>query len=225
MAYQVALLNFEGPLDLLLQLIDKSELDITEISLADLTTQYLDYLRQLSDIDPDELNRFVQMAAKLVHIKSLALLPQAAEDDPELIDLSRQLAEYAKYQEAAQHLSSLLMQKQVSYIRQAPTPNIDLPHPKLSTDDLSTAYQQIISRMPKLTRMSEPNLISIEQAIGKLTAQLDANQELELEKVIVSSGDRQAALVYFLAILELLKLRAIEVIQEGQFLPIKVCRV
>lgn len=210
---------------MLLQLIDKSELDITEISLADLTTQYLDYLRQLNDIDPDELNRFVQMAAKLVYIKSLALLPQAAEDDPELIDLSRQLTEYAKYQEAAKHLSSLLMQKQVSYSRQAPPPSVDLPHPKLSTDELSLAYQQIISRLPKLTRLSKPSLISIEQAISQLTQQLDVNQQLELEEIIASSGDRQAALVYFLAILELLKSRTIEVIQEGQFLPIKVCRV
>ena len=110
--YQVALPVFEGPLDLLLHLIERQELDITAISLAQVTNQYLEYLAGASERDPDNLADFLVVAAKLLLIKSRVLLPQppappAAEEEDLGDDLVRQLVEYKRFKEAARWPRSL----------------------------------------------------------------------------------------------------------------------
>ncbi|MEJ2735962.1 MAG: segregation/condensation protein A, partial [Anaerolineae bacterium] len=110
--YQVALPVFEGPLELLLHLIEREELDITQVSLAQVTNQYLDYLAQLSERDPDNLADFLVVAAKLLLIKSRILLPQApsptVSDEEDLgEDLVRQHKEYRRFKEAARWLKEL----------------------------------------------------------------------------------------------------------------------
>ena len=95
---KIRISNFEGPLDLLLQLIEKEELDITEVSLLQVTEQYLDYLEKVEDKKPDELADFLLIAAKLLYIKSRVLLPELEMDEEEnATDLAVQLKMYKKY--------------------------------------------------------------------------------------------------------------------------------
>lgn len=222
MSYQVALLNFEGPLDLLLQLIERAEMEITNISLADLTTQYLDYIGQINGLEPDELNRFLSVAARLIYIKSLALLPQAAvAEDEEAIDLNRQLSEYARYQKAANSLRQLLQLREVSYERAASPPAVERPLPKLQIDQLRQVYGQMVAKLPQQAAVNAERL-SIEQAISRLRAKLGRQTEIELAELFNDAGDRATALVFFLALLELLKNQVVAVSQDGQFQPIRV---
>ena len=131
-AYRVALPVFEGPLDLLLHLIERQELDITQVSLAQVTNQYLEYISQLREHDPDSLADFMVIAAKLLLIKSRALLPRppappsADETDGDIgEDLVRQLIEYRRIKHAAQWLRDLEAQGRQSYIRLAHTPRLE----------------------------------------------------------------------------------------------------
>ncbi|HSX47884.1 MAG TPA: ScpA family protein [Candidatus Nanoarchaeia archaeon] len=222
MAYQVALINFEGPLDLLLQLIEKAEVEITNISLAELTNQYLKYIGQLEGLDPEELNGFLSVAAKLAYIKSLALLPQLSpEDAEEMADLGRQLGEYAKFQKAAEQLKRLLQLKEVAYQRSAPAPAFQPPQTSLELTQLQHTYQQLMAKLPKQSTVAM-ELITIEQATGRLRASLGQRPEMDLDELVGQAGDRQTALVFFLALLELLKNQAVNVIQEGQFQTIRI---
>ncbi len=128
--YQVKLPVFEGPLDLLLHLIEREELDITEVSLAQVTNQYVDYLAQFGERQLDNLADFLVVAAKLLLIKSRVLLPQppltsTSEEEEDADDLVRQLIEYKRFKEAALRLAEIEALGLHSYIRLAPVPRLE----------------------------------------------------------------------------------------------------
>ncbi|MFN2167176.1 MAG: segregation and condensation protein A, partial [Anaerolineae bacterium] len=155
LTYQVSLPVFEGPLDLLLHLIERQELDITQVSLARVTNQYLDHLARISERNPDNLADFIVVAAKLLLIKSRVLLPRppappASEEEDVGEDLVRQLIEYKRFKEAAHWLQEVEAQGLRSYVRLAAAPRLDpvIDLGDVSLDDLLAAVREVLAIKP-----------------------------------------------------------------------------
>ena len=177
-SYQVTLPVYEGPLDLLLNLIERQELDITQVSLALVADQYLEHMSRLDERDPDQLADFLVVAAKLLLIKSKALLPQpeapeALDDEAESgEDLVQQLLMYKRYKEISVWLREKGEQGLQSYVRVAPTPslarNIDLAG--VTLDDLLKSVQQVLDQKPPLP--------SVDDAVRPVTITIADQMEL-----------------------------------------------
>ncbi|HSH31653.1 MAG TPA: segregation/condensation protein A [Candidatus Saccharimonadales bacterium] len=235
MTYHIALLNFEGPLDLLLQLIERSQLQITEISLAGVTEQYLAYIGQINDLHPAELNRFIELASKLIYIKSLALLPAATgpADEAELTELAEQLAEYRQYQKATAYLKSLLAQGKRSWSRppqatmQSTEATTWLPAPpNLELELLQQAFAAALAKLPP----AQPNTtlsrkVSLEEMTKRIRQVMRSGRQSHLSQLVEVAADRMEALVLFLALLELVKSGQLQVSQDNQFDDIRLLPV
>ena len=211
MAYAVKLTVYEGPLDLLLQLIERRELDITTVSLAAVTDQYLDYIGMIENIEPDILTSFLVIAARLILIKSQALLPRppAIEEEEENVgdDLVRQLQEYRRFKELAVMLKVRDDQRLHSYIRLATsgiTPRVELEGVALA--DLAEAMRRVLMNLSEdLTAPDVPRRqFSIVEKIAEIEQALGAGR-LRFRELLSRVTTRAEAIVTFLALLELIK--------------------
>jgi segregation and condensation protein A len=224
--YLVALLNFEGPLDLLLQLVERAELATTELSLSDLTDQYLMYIDDLPELNPVETSRFANVAAKLLYIKSLSLLPGVTSQEAaeETAELQRQLADYSAHQAAAERLTVLLEHSGSSWGRSAPpTDTTDAEAPTtVSVLQLQRAYQQALVRTEATPHTMPKSQLSLPEAIQKLTARLKQRSQLRLEDLFQDTRTTPEVVVTFLAALELWKQGQIKLTQRAQFSMIEV---
>ena len=224
--YKVQLEEWQGPLDLLLQLIERSELDITKLSLALVTNQYLVYIHQLTDLAADEVSAFLVIAAKLLQIKSEALLPRPPEREPGEEDpgeaLAKQLIAYKRYREIA----ALLMQREENglrtYLRLAPPPklegNVDLTG--LSIEDITAAAQGIFADLnltDALKNVVPISRITIREKIYLITDSLRKSPNIAFRSLISKGHSRLEIVVTFLALLELIKRHLVRVSQEGLF--------
>jgi segregation and condensation protein A len=224
--YTIATPVYEGPLDLLLQLIERSELDITKLSLALVTDQYLVYIHQLTDLEADEVSAFLVIAAKLLQIKSEALLPRPPEREPGEEDpgeaLAKQLIAYKRYREIA----AILMQREEAgfrtYLRVAPPPklegNVDLTG--LSIEDLTAAAQDIFADLnltDALKSVVPPFRVTIREKIYLITGSLKKQHIVSFRSLISKGHSRLEIVVTFLAMLELIKRHLVRVSQEGLF--------
>ncbi len=154
-AYQIHLPVFEGPLDLLLQLIEREKLDISVVTIASVTDQFLAYVRQLEEVQPNILADFLVMAARLVWIKSRILLPQPSQGDEEEEEdpaeaLARQLKEYKRFKDAAKMLREIEERGFHTYSRVAPPPELDtrLAEGSITLADLVAAAQSALAGLP-----------------------------------------------------------------------------
>jgi segregation and condensation protein A len=214
-AYRVVLPVFEGPLDLLLHLIEREELDITLVSLAQVTQQFLDYVTRLSESEPDRLADFLVVAAKLLLIKSRALLPKppaAALPVEEEVgqDLVQQLIEYRKYKQAAGWLGDLEEQGLASYIRLSSM--ADAPRPAdltgVTLDTLLAAVREVLeigSPLPSANGTIAPLTISVAQQIERIESEIARAGELSFVAFLRQAGSRLEIVVTLLAVLELVK--------------------
>ena len=224
--YTIATPVYEGPLDLLLQLIERSELDITKLSLSLVTDQYLEYIHQLTDLSADEVSAFLVIAAKLLQIKSEALLPRPPERDLGEEDpgdaLARQLIAYKRYREIA----AILMQREAdglkTYLRVAPPPklegNVDLEG--LSINDIASAAQEIFADLnlgDALKNAVPPYRVTIREKISMITGMLHQHSSVPFRSLIGMGHSRLEIVVTFLAMLELIKRHLVRVSQEGLF--------
>jgi segregation and condensation protein A len=226
--YQVRLTVFEGPLDLLLHLIEREELDITRVSLARVTDQYLDYLHALEELQVQDLSDFVEVAARLLLIKSQALLPRppapaAGEEEDPGDELLRQLHAYKKFKEAAKHLEARQVEGQRSYIRLAAQPFIEagIEHLEPVSIDtlLSTARNVLQARKPTPSApdVVVPFTLSIGDQIELITQRLAQRPSIEFFELLSSEYSRQEIAVTLLAVLELIKRRRAQASQEHMF--------
>ena len=221
MSYQVALLNFEGPLDLLLQLVERSRLEVTEISLGDVTAQYVSHIEQLDNVSPDELHLFLEMAARLMLLKSRALLPTVAHDEDlaDVAELRAQLDTYRRYQAASQLLLDLVKSPNVS-LRRARGDNLaetDLPAPtNVSTDRLSQAFSEILRRLPPSINIPDPTPITLADLKDSLVSRL-ASGPVTLAQWSQAFRTRGELVVGFLALLELIKEGGVSATQSDAF--------
>jgi segregation and condensation protein A len=204
-----------------LQLIERDQLDITDVALATVTEQYLQYLAQLNSISPSELNQFIELAAKLVYIKSEVLLPgpPSMEYQADLGELTDQLQEYRRYAQAGNQLGNMIRSRQSAWSRQAapPAPAAGvIPMPPVTLADLQAAFQSAIQRMPRLPEESIAEPFSIEQAAQRIRAAVRQGAAT-LQTLFESAASQAEAVVTFLSLLELWKSGELRVVQERAF--------
>jgi segregation and condensation protein A len=225
-AYKVLTPVYEGPLDLLLQLIERAELDITRLALAQVTDQYLEHLRQMADRQADEVSAFLVIAAKLLQIKSEALLPrppvrQPGEEDPGEA-LAMQLLAYKRYRQIANLLAEREEAGLHSYLRLAPPPKaegtVDLSG--LGLADLAEAARAIFAqanvKLP-LSLVVAPPKVTIREKIHMITQIFSRQKATTFLNLVKEKRNRLDIVVTFLAILELVKRHFVQARQEQIF--------
>jgi segregation and condensation protein A len=223
--YHIQLPTFEGPLDLLLHLVEQEELDITTIALAQVTDQYLAYLAEIERRQASEMAEFLVVAAKLLLIKSNALLPRPPTTDPEdkdsATDLVRQLQIYKRFKEIASQLQEREKKGLYSYVRVAPKPR---PEPQLDTNDVTlndllTYVQEALDAMPgsPVDTAVTRNTVTISDQISRIEEQLVQRQCVRFDEFLSDATTRVEVVVTLWAVLELVKQKRAHVRQEELF--------
>ncbi|SRR5258706_3684021 len=232
--YSVNTPVYEGPLDLLLQLIERAELDITSIALATVTDQYLTYIRALQqNARADEISAFLVIAAKLIQIKSEALLPrppvrEAGEEDPGQA-LARQLRIYKRFKEIANALEERESRGLRTYLRLAPPPKVEgrLDLSDITLADLLEAAEGVF--MNKKEKQALGSVISapkvtIREKIAYIAEALGRDRNSNFKLLVGSATSRLEIVVTFLALLELVKRYRVAAHQEELFGEIEIER-
>src|SRR2546422_6342521 len=228
-AYKIQIPMYEGPLDLLLDLIKKQKMNIHDIQISMITAQYLNYLHKLEELDVDVSAEFIYMAATLIYIKSKMLLPpdplasadeQAADPRAELV---QRLVEHEKFKNAAQ----LLYQKQQIEENVWSKPDKSLYNDEgtegeliVSLVDLVKVFQQVLERRKEVSRIElRHEQFTVAQMIAALRTQIiaSADNSVNLIHFFEACPCRDAMIVAFLAVLEMVKLQAVGLVQEKQF--------
>jgi segregation and condensation protein A len=232
--YQVALPVFEGPLDLLLHLIERQELDITQVSLAQVTNQYLEYLARASERNPDNLADFVVVAAKLLLIKSRVLLPQPAippppEEEDIGEDLVRQLIEYRRFKKVAQWLQDLNAQGLRSYVRLGAVPRIDrvVDLGDVTLDDLLAAVREALAvkpAEPSVNGVVAPIAITIADQIDLIERETDQGRSVSFRTLLKRTSSRLEVIITLLALLEMVKQLRVTMRQDQLFGDVLIAR-
>ena len=224
--YEVKLAVFEGPLDLLLHLIEREELDITKVSLAQVTDQYLEYISLLEELNAEALADFLVIAARLLLIKSQMLLPRpptAPEEEEDVGDeLARQLIEYKKFKEAALELRQREEMGLRAYVRVAPPPKLERPLDleDVSLADLVEAVRRALDVRPPLPSVSEvvaPFTITVAEKMALIEETLSRQRRVSFNHLLDQVASRLEIIITFLAVLELIKLNGVVVQQEQLF--------
>lgn len=225
-AYTVRLPDYEGPLDLLLHLIEREELDITRVSLAQVTGQYMQYLSAMQRVEPEHIAEFLVVAAKLLYIKSLTLLPQdqtpgiAAEEDVG-DELTRQLLEYRLYKQVAQQLKAWDVKGLHAYPRIAPRPKIEpkLDLSSVALDDLAALMEVVLAanRAAPIGDVVAPLVVRVTDMMEDMQRRLASGERVSFRRWLGASRSRVEIVVSFLAVLELMKQRKIVVQQSELF--------
>jgi len=229
-AYKVVTPVFEGPLDLLLQLIEKAELDITKLSLAIVTDQFLDYIQQIQDNSLENVSSFLVIASRLIQIKSEALLPRPPTREPGEIDpgeaLALQLINYKRFKEIANYLGERQSQNLRTYPRQAPVPRVDSSFELqgLAIEDIFLAAQYILLHKNSATFLgavvAAPK-ITIRDQIRVIAEYIRQHQRGTFDDLLAGSSHRLEVVVTFIALLELVKRRMILAHQDSIFSQIE----
>ncbi len=220
---------FEGPLDLLLYLIQKNELSITDIPIVEITAQYEAYLEAMRELDLDVAADFILMAATLVHIKSRMLLPVVREEGGEPAEdprqpLVEQLLEYQRFKEVARLLEERQAVSTAQFAR-APGESEEPDYGGFEVDlyDLVEALQRVLKRAAdRKERLVFVPEITLASRINDVLERLEHHGSLLFVELFDASMTRHHVIVTFLAILELARQRVIRIFQEGPFLPIRV---
>jgi len=234
-AYHVKLAVFEGPLDLLLHLIRKSEVDIYDIPIALITQQYLEYIDLMQELNLDVAGEFLVMASTLIHIKSRTLLPRPdplqsdePEEDPREA-LLRRLLEHQKFKAAAGLLHDRETLRDAQFTRadaSVAEAAGDSYEPELEVDlfSLLAAFRGVLERASRRPRMVlPPDQISMEDRIEQMLSRLSDTDACGFEDLFADGdGSRSFVIVTFLALLEMIRLKLVRIFQSGGHGPIRV---
>jgi len=231
MSYRVKLDIFEGPLDLLLHLVKKNEVDLSDIPVATITDQYIAYLNLLQQLDLDVAGEYLVMAATLLHLKSRLLLPgdetiEEEEGEDPRAELARQLLEYQRFKEAAEALNRRDVLERDVFAR-APTPDDaetdqDVVY-DVSLGDLLDALQDVLKRAtPEVVQQVILEQVSLREQLCVVLDTLRERAEIVFTDLFPSGVTRTRMLVTFLALLELVRTRMVRVSQEERFGPISL---
>lgn len=225
MTYAVRLEQFEGPLELLLQLIEKEKLDVTRVSLAAVADQYLEYIARQGEVPLSHLAQFLSVASRLLLLKSRALLPllEFTEDEEESIeDLEWQLREYRKFRDVSVRLGLLFAKGERAKPRESflGAEVVFLPSPDVTADRLAETFRSVLGEIPLLEKLEEEeirNVISLEEKMLELRSTLASRMELSFRQMTTDVKDKLEIIVAFLAVLELVKQRFVRAEQSGSF--------
>lgn len=222
--------QFEGPLDLLLSLIEQRQLDITTIALAEVTEQFLQYLKHLTHIDPTSLADYLAIAAKLLVIKSKAILPSLEleqEEEDAGFDLEAKLLLYKQFKEVGKYLKKLDARRKQGFVRSVTfEQKISFyPDPSVTAKELHGAILTVLSGLKELDALPKAKLkeaISIQDKIDHLRNSLGGKIETKLSEIIKTAKNRDEVIVTFLALLELIKQKIFVADQEALFADVVI---
>lgn len=223
--YDVKLAVFQGPLDLLLHLVEREELDITTVSLVQVTDQYLAQLRSGEAINYAALADFIAVGARLLYLKSRALLPRPALQEEERQDEGRELVEmlteYRQYKEVADYLQEIERRGRRAYLRKAAPGQIPLPLGlgDITLDALAALFQEALERAPKPPPPQEVarETITVREKIRLLLEALRRQGRVDFRQLISACRTRVEVIVQFLAVLELIKRKQVRAQQAEVF--------
>ena len=224
--YSVHLDKFDGPMDLLLHLIKKNELDICDISIAVITRQYLEYIKLMKDLNLEVAGDFLVMAATLLQIKSRQLLPIDVDEEPEedevdpRNELVRRLLEYQQYKEAGMVIGARALLGREVFTRSAPEPmltaaqNVEGPL-EVSLFELVDAFRSLLQRIPaeSFHDVAPGDSLSIVDCINEILSLLQEQDTVQFDTLIRDEYSRERVIVTFLALLELCRLKLIRIFQ------------
>ena len=232
--YKVKLEVFEGPLDLLFYLIKQDEIDIYDISLERITSQYLEYLQAFKELNIELAGEFIVMAANLIYLKSRSLLPRdqqppeedAGEDDPRW-ELIRQLIEYKKFKEAASELNLRALEQERIFVREtAFTSAIQEPLRlgEVGIFQLIGAFQTVIKRIEARQDVQEifSERFTVSEKIDSILQRIATGNRFRFADLFGAAASRVEVVVTFLALLELIRLRQVRAIQKNVFEEIEI---
>jgi segregation and condensation protein A len=235
MTYKVKLELFEGPLDLLLYLIKKNELDIHNIPISQISQQYLEYIELMRYLDLNIAGEYLVMAATLMHIKSKMLLPpeeveeEEEEEDPRE-DLVRRLLEYQKFKDIASYLEEKELRQKDQFSRSVQKikryqDKKGQVYFEASVFDLITAFSNVLEKVPK-EKFQEviKDEFTVSDKIHDLLHMLMEKEIVYVNKLFERCKNKLEIIAYFLAILELIRLKEIVVVQKKPFGKIQICR-
>ncbi|MEA5059314.1 MAG: segregation/condensation protein A [Candidatus Pelethousia sp.] len=234
-AYEVHLKQFEGPLDLLLHLIEQAEVDIKDIFISEITAQYLEYMAHLDGMDMDMASEFLTMATTLVYIKSRSLLPrppkeEGEEEDPAEV-LIRQLREYKAMKEASIHLENLLHEARGAFTK---LPEEFLLPPKeviweeSSPAGLLTAFLELLSRREDerahaiSSHEVQADIYTVRTQLVKIRSLLQGRERIDFRDLFASGTSKLEMIVTFMALLDMLTRGEVRLKQSGPYEPIAI---
>ena len=235
--YKVKLEVFEGPLDPLLYLIKRDEIDIYDISIERITRQYLEYLQAFKELKIDIAGEFVVMAANLIYLKSRSLLPldqqppeEDAEEDDQRWDLIRQLIEYKKFKEAAAQLHDRALEQERIFTRDGGSAAISgapLPLHEVGIFQLIHAFQEVIKRVEAREDLQEifGERFSVSDKIEKILERVGDGAPVRFSELFGQIVSRVEIVVTFLALLELIRLNQVRAMQRKMFDEIEIAAI
>ncbi len=226
----VKLRQFEGPLDLLLSLIEERRLDITQIALAEVTEQFLHYIKELKAIDPTVLADYLSIAAKLLVIKSKAILPTLElepEEEDAGVDLEARLLLYKQFKESAKFFKKLDNKRRQGFSRSVTfEQKISFyPDPNITAKELHGAILLVLNSLKELDSLPKAKLkeaISIQEKIDHLRNYLGDKIETRLSDLVKTAKNKNEVIVTFLALLELIKQKIFVADQEALFADVVI---
>jgi segregation and condensation protein A len=224
--------QFEGPLDLLLSLIEERKLDITQISLAEVTEQFLQHLKTLEKVDPTSLADYLSIAAKLLVIKSKAILPTLElekEEEDAGFDLESKLLLYKQFKEVGKYLKKLDNKRRQGFTR---TTSFEekisfYPDPGITSKELHNRILTVLNGLKELDNLPKAKLkeaISIQEKIDHLRTSLSGQIQTKLSDIIRTAKNKSEVIITFLALLELIKQRIFVADQEALFAEVVITK-
>jgi len=222
--------HFEGPLDLLLQLVEQEELDISNVSLAKVADQFVQHVNEHPNIELEELADFLLVAAKLVYLKSKLLLPslydQELEEGP---DLETQLRTYREFVRVSREIDHMWNSKKCSFVRTRrivkQTEVVFSPPPEVTVESLRETMLRVIARIAPLLKLPQAaveRVVTIQEKISQLFARIKDTARVTFREFVGRSASRPEAVASFLALLELVKQRFVRVSQQALFHDIDI---
>lgn len=217
-------------MELLLELIEKEKMDITELSLSKIADQYLDYIRNNENIRLESLAEFLSVAAKLILIKSRALLPTlkfTEEEEKEIGDLTRQIEEYKKFKEASANLGKLVKLGNRCFSRDGfqGVKAVFYPPEGINAYDIKKYFLRVLSEIPIIEKLQEEivsEVVTLEERINDLEAMLRKKVETSFSELVSGASDKVDVIISFLAMLEMVKQQIISVEQKELFVDIQM---
>ncbi|MCR4280631.1 MAG: segregation/condensation protein A [Candidatus Komeilibacteria bacterium] len=232
MTYHIKIEKFEGPLDLLLQLIEQQKMDITEIALNKVTDQYIQYIHEASSINPEELADFLLVAAKLLYLKSKEIIPSAIWEEEEMsVDLETQLKIYKEFHEASMKLEKMAIAQNFTYSRFLPLkqqvePGFYPPR-ELDLNFMRDLFANVLKRLEPIISIPISIIektITVTEKIMQIKEAIRQSLSINFHKLL-EKGNRSDVIVSFLAMLELVKQQEVDIDQATLFSDITIKRL
>ncbi len=237
MAYEVHLTQFDGPLDLLLHLIEKAEVDIKDIFISQITAEYLSYMQNVEELDMDMASEFLTMAATLLYIKSRSLLPRPPkedeeEEDPEVV-LIRQLREYKAFKELSSQLAQLQEKNSGCYTRLPEEVVLPPQEYEILSSDLDSLYDALLTVLSKVQDRTgrspqekvRADAYTIREQLRKIRELLAERRSMRFEELFEGSATKLEIIVTMMALMDMLKRNEVSAEQDIQYGPINITAI